>query len=77
VVLPRQANHFRVLVATRNVGYALATEASRSDVNVAMPHLRGKWSPTNAILRTLEVLFMRHSIAAMCRFDTPASPGAS
>src|ERR1700726_2334334 len=38
-------------------GCAAATAASRSDVNVAMPHLRGKWSPTNAILRTLEVLF--------------------
>ena len=24
-------------------------------MNVAMPHLRGKWSPTKAILRTLEV----------------------
>src|SRR6202521_5129400 len=40
-------------------GCALATAASKSDVNVAMPHLRGKWSPTNAILRTLEVLFMK------------------
>src|SRR6266705_2728744 len=42
-------------------GCAAATEASRSDVNVAMPHLRGKWSPTNAILRTLELSFMRQS----------------
>src|SRR5437899_2212363 len=42
-------------------GCAVATAASRSDVNVAMPHLRGKWSPINAILRTLEVSFMRHS----------------
>src|SRR5437667_8709365 len=42
-------------------GCAAATEASRSDVNVAMPHLRGKWSPTNAILRTLEPSFMRQS----------------
>src|ERR1039457_7731015 len=41
-------------------GCALATAASRSDVNVAMPHLRGEWSPTKAILRTLEVSFMRH-----------------
>src|SRR6058998_463681 len=40
-------------------GCALATAASRSDVNVAMPHLRGKWSPTKAILRTLEALFMK------------------
>src|SRR5713226_814493 len=42
-------------------GCAAATAASRSDVNVAMPHLRGKWSPTNAILRTLEPSFMRQS----------------
>src|SRR5450759_5891280 len=41
-------------------GCALATAASRSDVNVAMPHLRGEWSPTKAILRTLEVSSMRH-----------------
>src|SRR4051794_30324368 len=34
------------------------TAASRSDVNVAMPHLRGKWSPTKAILRSLETSFM-------------------
>jgi len=33
-------------------------------VNVAMPHLRGKRSPTEAILRTLGVSFMRHSFAA-------------
>src|SRR5260370_8750840 len=39
-------------------GCAVATAASRSDVNVAMPHLRGKWSPTNAILRILETSFM-------------------
>src|SRR5260370_39574929 len=47
-------------------GCALRTAASRSDVNVAMPHLRGRWSPTKAILRTLEGLFMeaRHSLAA-------------
>src|SRR5437660_1288382 len=42
-------------------GCAAATAASRSDVNVAMPHLRGKWSPTNAILRTLGLSFMRQS----------------
>src|SRR5438128_11652643 len=42
-------------------GCAAATETSRSDVNVAMPHLRGKWSPTNAISRTLELSFMRQS----------------
>src|SRR5712692_634797 len=40
---------------------AAATAASRSDVNVAMPHLRGKWSPTNAILRILEPSSMRQS----------------
>jgi hypothetical protein len=31
-------------------------------VNVAMPHLRGKWSPTNAILRILEPSSMRQSL---------------
>jgi hypothetical protein len=31
-------------------------------VNVAMPHLRGKWSPTNAILRILESSSMRQSL---------------
>src|SRR5438128_1338082 len=45
-------------------GCALATAASRSDVNVAMPHLRGKWSPTKAILRTLEALFMKAFLCA-------------
>jgi hypothetical protein len=30
----------------------------QSEVNVAMPHLRGKWSPTKAILRTFVVVFM-------------------
>src|SRR3970040_1471741 len=49
-------------------GCALATAASRSDVNVAMPHLRGKWSPTKAILRTLESFFMQ---AFLC---CPAAP---
>src|SRR2546425_5250961 len=43
-------------------GCAAATAASRSDVNVAMPHLRGKWSPTNAILRILEPSSMRQSL---------------
>src|ERR1700731_2422685 len=43
-------------------GYAAATAASRSDVNVAMPHLRGKWSPTNAILRILKSFPMRQSL---------------
>src|SRR5271157_5016354 len=43
-------------------GCATATAASRSDVNVAMPHLRGKWSPTNAILRILEPSSMRQSL---------------
>src|SRR5205823_3329786 len=40
-------------------GCAATTAASKSDVNVAMPHLRGRWSPTKAILRTLVVSFMR------------------
>src|SRR6266699_2747426 len=43
-------------------GCSAATAASRSDVNVAMPHLRGKWSPTNAILRILEPSPMRQSL---------------
>src|SRR5437870_13881401 len=43
-------------------GCAAATAASRSDVNVALPHLRGKWSPTNAILRILEPSSMRQSL---------------
>src|SRR5258707_15635573 len=62
------------------LGCAAATAASRSDVKVAMPHLRGKWSPTKAILRTLEVSFMRHSFAAQrapqC-FDQSDSPGCA
>src|SRR5271157_3256455 len=41
-------------------GCALWTAASRLAVNVAMPHLRGKWPPTKAILRGLEVSFMRY-----------------
>src|SRR5579863_5529413 len=44
-------------------GCAAWTAASRSVVNVAMPHLRGKWSPMNAILRTLEVCCIRYSFA--------------
>src|ERR1700692_3434650 len=48
-------------------GCALWTAASRSDVNVAMPHLRGKWSPTKAILWTLEVSCVRHSFAQHIR----------
>src|SRR5271169_1561450 len=43
-------------------GCAAATAASRSVVNVAMPHLRGKWSPTNAILRSLESSSMRQPL---------------
>src|SRR3974390_834617 len=44
-------------------GFALATAASRSDVNVAIPHLRGKWSPTKAIWRTFESSFMGSTLA--------------
>src|ERR1700733_5467909 len=44
-------------------GCAVWTAASRSVVNVAMPHLRGRWSPTKAILRTLEVCCIRYSFA--------------
>src|SRR6185437_7763065 len=40
-------------------GWELETAASRSEVNVAMPHLRGKWSPTKAILRTFVVVFIK------------------
>src|SRR5271156_1174380 len=43
------------------LGCTAATAESKSDVNVAMPHLRGKWSPTNAILRILETSSMRQS----------------
>ena len=67
LLLNLEANHFRIIVAAWNVidgdreawlwGCAPATAASRSVVNVAMPHLRGKWSPTKAILRTLECFF--------------------
>ena len=60
LLLNLEANYFRVLVALLNIidrhGQTLAlgmlrsaTAASRSDVNVAMPHLRGRWSPTKAI----------------------------
>src|SRR5438034_5123076 len=45
-------------------GCALATAASRSEVNVAMPHLRGKWSPTKAILRTLDFSCVRYSFVS-------------
>src|SRR5580700_1807399 len=38
-------------------GYWLCTADSRSVVKVAMPHLRGKWSPTKAILRIFVVSF--------------------
>src|SRR5687767_10619251 len=49
-------------------GCAAATAASRSDVNVAMPHLRGKWSPTKAILRTLEFSFIQQRFpSAVCQ----------
>src|SRR5215467_7027007 len=44
-------------------GCAFATAASKSDVNVAIPHLRGKWSPTKAILRTLQFSFMSITLA--------------
>jgi hypothetical protein len=60
-------------------GCAAATAASRSDVNVAMPHLRGKWSPTNAILRILESSSMRQSLHSSCpaviRSPTTATSG--
>src|ERR1700689_1245400 len=44
-------------------GCAVWTAARRSVVNVAMPHLRGKWSPTKAIFRTLDVCCIRYSFA--------------
>src|SRR5580692_9901489 len=44
-------------------GCAVWTAARRSVVNVAIPHLRGKWSATNAILRTLDVCCIRYSFA--------------
>ena len=75
LLLNLEANHFRILVAalmsltdTREHwlwGCAAATAASRSEVNVAMPHLRGRWSPTKAILRTLEVSFMKHCVDSL------------
>src|ERR1700685_3997089 len=46
-------------------GYALCTADSRSVVKVAMPHLRGRWSPTNAILRIFAVSFKRIPFATM------------
>src|SRR5260370_41172789 len=48
-------------------GCADATAPSRSDVKVAMPHLRGKWSPTKAILRTLECSLMTLSCWQVCK----------
>src|SRR5271157_4354883 len=59
-------------------GYAAATAARRSDVNVAMPHLRGKWSPINAILRILEPSSMRQSLpssrpALLCTSVAPTA----
>src|ERR1700677_3206175 len=36
-------------------GYTLCTADSKSVVKVAMPHLRGRWSPTKAILRIFAV----------------------
>src|SRR6516165_7512484 len=51
-------------------GCACATAASKSDVNVAIPHLRGKWSPTKAILRTLPFSFisitLAHALGTSC-----------
>src|SRR5579863_3599771 len=55
-------------------GCALWTAASRSVVNVAMPHLRGKWSPTKAILRTLDVGCIRYSFAR--RLPAPIALGS-
>src|SRR5438309_2094060 len=48
-------------------GCPLATAASRSDVKVAIPHLRGRWSPTKATLRILEALFMKTKFLAAWR----------
>src|SRR5271170_7062001 len=48
-------------------GCAVWTAASRSVVNVAMPHLRGRWSPTKAILRTLDVGCIIYSFAFRLR----------
>jgi hypothetical protein len=38
-------------------GYSFCTADSRSVVKVAMPHFRGKWSPTKATLRIFAVSF--------------------
>ena len=48
-------------------------------MNVAMPHLRGKWSPTKAILRILELLFMRSPLlfGGPYHFDQSDSPGCA
>src|SRR5271170_2938726 len=64
-------------------GCADCTADSRSVVNVAMPHLRGKWSPTKAIFRTLVVCCIGYSFAhrhpcpvtsqrAFCRIEEQA-----
>src|ERR1051326_1007277 len=49
-------------------GYTPATAARRSVVKVAMPHLRGKWSPTNAIVRILDVSFIRVFPSSGCLY---------
>ena len=77
LLLDLEANHLRVLVAALNVvdrhAQALALRmrvcdgGSRSDVNVAMPHLRGRWSPTKAILRIFDVSFEWSPLVAMLR----------
>src|ERR1700724_1748353 len=46
-------------------GYWLWTADSKSVVNVAIPHLRGRWSPTKAILRIFPVSFKRFPLVAM------------
>lgn len=52
-------------------GCVFATAASKSDVNVAIPHLRGGWSPTKAIFRTLAVSFITLSLRPEA-FSTPS-----
>ena len=46
-------------------GYAFCTADSRSVVKVAMPHLRGRWSPTKAILRIFAVSLKGSPFATM------------
>src|ERR1700733_8494197 len=46
-------------------GYWFCTADSRSVVKVAIPHLRGKWSPTKAILRIFAVSFRWNPLVAM------------